>query len=309
MRKLLGYQFFAGGAELMNTENPSRKMLELSLKYQVSNVGHTFLVSTPKLDFKIEGLTILDMNDIISSETLEKLGSLDRWNEKELIESNHYPVERLCFLRWMVLLDLANKLRLKESDCICISDWDNFIFSKPEIDQLVNKLPVSYHNDPHTNPFEIHPAFSLFSVDVLRLYNQNILNLRIYERLRSKDLQRFYNDKLIWALIQYRLFSKGGQNCGDINKLFTNTIACRNIRHLKDSDYVFAEDSINLPKHVNYSSESIFKYAHAEIEKCDGVKQVNGKLSNGNMFHWANLDFQGVEGKYLFHQKFYNDLR
>lgn len=289
-----GYQYWSGAIEGNNL-----RILNTSLLYQSRFIGQTTLL-TDNDKISLTGITVVNENDVISKETRSIIRLLDELERRKVFKSNHYPVERLCIKRWLVLSDYLSAKGCLNEEQICISDWDNFILSALDVDMLKNYKKISLHNTNIGLSNEIHPAFSIFTNEVLYCYKSALVeSLANYCKLNGKEHDQLFNDKLPWATVHSRLLLEPNSLAGSIDILLKSPYrACRNIRHLREPGVEFETSSWFVPKSNNYTGNS--QFYTAEIRKVSDMPLLfGGQSKHGEQFLWANLDFQGVEGKYV----------
>ena len=147
------------------------------MKYQAHNLEHVYFVSNiPNHKINLpSNATHLDYNSVASSRSQGLLQLIDSWNADGFTKANYYPIERLCFLRWLVLADLFSS-KIIPCGLIVSVDWDNLLLCTPTLPITVNhNEPISFHaytvGDTLAAPLEIHPAFSILNSQTAGLYS------------------------------------------------------------------------------------------------------------------------------------------
>ena len=299
----------------LSYEEPSPSVIEilrLSLSSTVRDrTRKTIFITNIKERLLSDGnLEQIYYEDILSIESKNYLSKLDKAFLEKKIVANYPPIERLCFLRWLVFRDLSRSS--VSSKTYIHTDWDNVIFSFPKLEterksigDVVMNLNVS---DLLKHPHEAHPAYCIVNSKSLENFGtqaEKLLNT-YSEQIGNKRKNEYFNDKVIWGKLLAKQLRNLPQCRFRMSEIYSTEEfrVCRNIRLLNDDNESFKSTSYYVDPTVNYSGKEAFEIVSTEFTD----NAVYGETKE-NRFKWTNLDYQGTEGKYIMLRYHLNELK
>jgi len=257
-------------------------------------------------------ITVLSDKDILglrSKNMLEKLWTL--WQEHK-IRANHPPSEYHCFARWLVLNDLYEKKYFCNTDLVLAHDWDDcflgktsfLIDSMTDILRLENLDPVNSMICAYCSIVSDYPLFTMLQPHLMVL-NKRAINQFTNELesivINTKRFMhtRLFADMNLWAY-SVSLSMRNGETM--LFKQLYHIMGgkyyvCDNIRSFDNpASSTLHRDSIYIPQQINYLANGA---SHMEYVKLLFDDKVYVLTEDSGALPVFNLQFQGVEGKYL----------
>jgi len=285
-----------------------------NLRYVICVSGEDHLRESLKKEFALSfaNVEIFSDTEILSDHSRLLLGTLWKlWNEKQ-IRANYAPSEYHCFARWLALNDLYNKNIIGNTELVLAHDWDDCFLGDPDI--LASSISRSLSQSHLTisdskicaycSESDVHPLFSVIQPHLMVLnrnqssHFSNTLTSLLIDHKKFM-YTRLFADMNLWAYcISLSMRDAVPSLFQQLYHIMEGEYyVCDNIRSFKNlASSSINKDSIFIPPQINYLENGA---THMDYVKLLFGDKVYIETADRGLIPAFNLQFQGVEGKYL----------